>query len=280
MIHTIRISVNRSFYQASYKILYQSAIHNLLRRAGNRAYSTTKPCLRRQLRMSAADIIAGDIQKAAVAIKEAKALVITAGAGMGVDSGLPDFRGNEGLWKAYPPLKKLGLSLPEMSTPRWFHTDPNFAWGFFGHRMQLYKSTTPHRGFEILKRWATSKESGYFVYTSNVDGHFQKAGFPEENIVECHGSIQFLQTLDGKGDVWPVPDDLVINVDESTFRASEPLPEGPPGIRILFDSFNLKNTYFLPSLKITGVLPSSGDSSAGARAPDPRRPRGQLPPLP
>ena len=41
---------------------------------------------------------------AAEAIREADALLILAGAGMGVDSGLPDFRGSEGFWCAYPPL--------------------------------------------------------------------------------------------------------------------------------------------------------------------------------
>ena len=42
-------------------------------------------------------------------INEAEAILITAGAGMGVDSGLPDFRGNEGFWNAYPIAKKLNL---------------------------------------------------------------------------------------------------------------------------------------------------------------------------
>ena len=46
------------------------------------------------------------IEKAASLIREADALLIGAGAGMGVDSGLPDFRGNEGLWRAYPKLGK------------------------------------------------------------------------------------------------------------------------------------------------------------------------------
>ena len=54
------------------------------------------------------------IIQAANLINNAKAILVTAGAGIGVDSGLPDFRGNEGLWKAYPPLKEKGLSLPEM----------------------------------------------------------------------------------------------------------------------------------------------------------------------
>jgi NAD-dependent SIR2 family protein deacetylase len=44
-------------------------------------------------------------QEATQAIQEADAIIILAGAGMGVDSGLPDFRGKEGFWKAYPMLK-------------------------------------------------------------------------------------------------------------------------------------------------------------------------------
>ena len=168
------------------------------------------------------------IKRAAKAIKDAKAIIITAGAGIGVDSGLPDFRGPEGLWKAYPPLKKLGLTLPEMSTPRWFIEDPPFAWGFFGHRLQLYRSTKPHKGFQILKNWADSKPNGYFVFTSNVDGHFQKAGFSEERVVECHGSINYMQCIDGSGDTWPCAEE--VEVDEKTLNAKEPLPMGPPGI--------------------------------------------------
>ena len=45
------------------------------------------------------------IDKAKQFIEKADAVLITAGAGMGVDSGLPDFRGNEGFWKAYPVIK-------------------------------------------------------------------------------------------------------------------------------------------------------------------------------
>ena len=47
------------------------------------------------------------VEKAAKVIKSAEALVIGAGAGMGVDSGLPDFRGDQGFWRAYPPYEKL-----------------------------------------------------------------------------------------------------------------------------------------------------------------------------
>jgi len=58
-----------------------------------------------------------NLKRAAHALREAEALLVTAGAGMGVDSGLPDFRGNEGFWKAYPPMAKLGVSFVEMANP-------------------------------------------------------------------------------------------------------------------------------------------------------------------
>src|SRR5262245_38367363 len=142
-----------------------------------------------------AEFLENQLREAATAIREADALLIGAGAGMGVDSGLPDFRGNEGFWKAYSPFRERGLSFVQMANPVWFERDPEQAWGFYGHRRNLYRATSPHAGFEILRRWATSKERGSFVFTSNVDAHFARAGFDVEQIVECHGSLEHLQCL-------------------------------------------------------------------------------------
>jgi NAD-dependent SIR2 family protein deacetylase len=47
------------------------------------------------------------LARAASALRTADALLVHAGAGMGVDSGLPDFRGPQGFWRAYPPMKDL-----------------------------------------------------------------------------------------------------------------------------------------------------------------------------
>jgi NAD-dependent SIR2 family protein deacetylase len=168
---------------------------------------------------------ASAIQQAADAIRTADALLIGAGAGMGVDSGLPDFRGNEGFWKAYPPFR--GRRFSEMSNPVWFRTDPAQAWGLYGHRLGLYRSANPHDGFGILRRWAERVPHGAFVFTSNVDGQFQKAGFSEERIFECHGSVHYLQCVDLCSDtVWPAHETAVA-VDETTFRAHPPLPTCP-----------------------------------------------------
>ncbi|HEV7401511.1 MAG TPA: Sir2 family NAD-dependent protein deacetylase [Chthoniobacteraceae bacterium] len=160
---------------------------------------------------------------AAEAIRHAEALLIGAGAGMGVDSGLPDFRGPEGFWKAYPPFR--GKEFAEISNPHWFVTDPALAWGFFGHRLGLYRAAIPHEGFQVLRRW--SGERPAFVFTSNVDGQFQKAGFGETDLLECHGSIHHLQCLGECGrPIWPATD-VSVEVDETTMRALSDLPRCP-----------------------------------------------------
>ena len=77
--------------------------------------------------------------KAAEIILQADCIVIAAGAGMGVDSGLPDFRGTEGFWRAYPALRAAGLDFISVASPRTFRDDPTLAWGFYGHRLALYR---------------------------------------------------------------------------------------------------------------------------------------------
>jgi len=135
------------------------------------------------------------ISSAAELIAQADGLVIVAGAGMGVDSGLPDFRGDAGFWNAYPALGRAGLRFAQVASPRTFETDAELAWGFYGHRLDLYRRTSPHAGFQTLRDWGERMPQGAFVFTSNVDGHFQRAGFPEDAVHECHGSIHWLQCL-------------------------------------------------------------------------------------
>jgi NAD-dependent SIR2 family protein deacetylase len=168
----------------------------------------------------------GDLERAAEAVHEAEAILIGAGAGMGVDSGLPDFRGNEGFWEAYPPFAERGLSFVDMANPEWFARDPALAWGFYGHRLELYRDTVPHVGFDLLRRWAADKPHGSFVFTSNVDGQFQKAGFAPDRIAECHGSIHHLQCAAGCSDaIWD--NEEPVRVDQESFRAESPLPLCP-----------------------------------------------------
>ncbi|WP_051443473.1 SIR2 family NAD-dependent protein deacylase [Curvibacter gracilis] len=135
------------------------------------------------------------LRQAAQWIVEADALIITAGAGLGVDSGLPDFRGASGWWRAYPGLRERGIGFQELACPAAFFHEPRLAWGFYGQRLISYRQTPPHAGFELMRQWALAKSKGYFVYTSNVDGQFQNAGFSALHLDECHGSIHHLQCL-------------------------------------------------------------------------------------
>jgi NAD-dependent SIR2 family protein deacetylase len=166
-------------------------------------------------------------QHCAEAIIQSSGLLITAGAGMGVDSGLPDFRGTEGFWRAYPALQAEGLRFEEIANPKAFVRHPELAWGFYGHRLQLYRETQPHRGFTILREIAAQLPEGALVFTSNVDGHFQKAGFAAETVWEVHGSIHHLQCTEPCSDHLWSADEFQPVVDPVTCRLISPLPTCP-----------------------------------------------------
>jgi NAD-dependent SIR2 family protein deacetylase len=177
--------------------------------------------------MTMDDALEQGCARAARLIAQADGLLITAGAGMGVDSGLPDFRGDEGMWRAYPALGRAGLRFHEIACPDAFRADPRLAWGFYGHRLKLYRETVPNAAFGILRQIAGHLPRGSFVFTSNVDGQFQQAGFDADRVCECHGSIHHLQCLDGCGDaIWPA-DDFVPEVDAVACRMTGALPRCP-----------------------------------------------------
>lgn len=158
------------------------------------------------------------LEQAADLVRQADALIVCAGAGMGVDSGLPDFRGNDGFWKVYPALGRAGMEFSSVATPYTFRSDPTLAWGFYGHRLLLYRDTAPHAGFALLRKWGERMPAGCGVFTSNVDGHFQRAGFDPQRIYECHGSIHHLQCMEPCGpDIWSA-DSYVPQVDTDACR--------------------------------------------------------------
>ena len=172
-------------------------------------------------------INAEQVSRAADALLSADGIVITAGAGMGVDSGLPDFRGSEGFWRAYPVLKESGISFEDMADPQSFVIDPRRGWGFYGHRLGLYRATNPHPGFQILRQWNARCPEGAFVVTSNVDGQFQKAGFGENEVSEIHGSIHHLQCSKPCSEsIWSA-DKIIPDVDEATLMYKAALPTCP-----------------------------------------------------
>jgi NAD-dependent SIR2 family protein deacetylase len=168
-------------------------------------------------------MIKGDLSAAVDALQTAEALLITAGAGLGVDSGFPDFRGSSGFWKAYPPYARLGIEFVELACPETLIADPALFWGFYEHRRVLYRHTKPHAGYEILKKLADTHSS--FVFTSNVDGHFLRGGFEETQLVECHGNIHHLQCATPCSDrLWEVVESHLV-VDPTTMRTVGTIPQ-------------------------------------------------------
>lgn len=163
------------------------------------------------------------ISRAADLIEGADALIVAAGAGMGVDSGLPDFRGPAGFWRAYPALGRRGIDFHSVASPRTFDSDPALAWGFYGHRLNLYRATTPHAGFGVLRTWGERMFHGYGVFTSNVDGHFGIAGFETGSVTECHGSIHHLQcSVPCSAMIWAADDFKPVVDAEECLLLNEP----------------------------------------------------------
>lgn len=89
-----------------------------------------------------------------------RALVLT-GAGVSADSGMPTFRGEDGLWKDHRP--------EELATPRAFRRDPRLVWEWYAWRRSEARSCDPNEGHLALARW-TVRSPGVWLATQNVDG--------------------------------------------------------------------------------------------------------------
>jgi NAD-dependent SIR2 family protein deacetylase len=194
---------------------------------------------------TSSSLLPSTIRLAAQLLARADHFLITCGAGMGADSGLPTFRGKEGFWKAYPPFAKLGLSFVDLANPTWFRDDPELAWGFYGHRYHLYTSNKakPHDGYAALQRIAGGPariaQGSAFFFTTNVDGHAIASGWPISAVCETHGSLMHAQCSHPRGcyhahmpkvcDASTTRFEAVV-IDETTMRArSDTLPHCPRG---------------------------------------------------
>jgi NAD-dependent deacetylase len=117
------------------------------------------------------------IQRAAEDILRSKRTIAFTGAGISVESGIPDFRGSEGLWKKYDP--------EEYATIDAFHANPEKVWLMIKEMFSLILSVKPnpaHIGLAELERMGLLS----CVVTQNVDGLHQAAG--SKNVIEFHGS--------------------------------------------------------------------------------------------
>lgn len=106
-------------------------------------------------------VVSRDILSAQRSLEAADTVIVLTGAGISADSGVPTFRGREGLWKEYRP--------EELATPEAFARDPRLVWEWYGWRRTLVAACRPNAAHLALARWAAGRD-GVHIITQNVDG--------------------------------------------------------------------------------------------------------------
>ncbi|HXW43310.1 MAG TPA: Sir2 family NAD-dependent protein deacetylase [Streptosporangiaceae bacterium] len=115
-------------------------------------------------------------------VNGAKSPAVLTGAGISTDSGIPDFRGPQGIWTSNPGAEKLStyqhyVSDPEVRRRSWQNRLNHPAW-----------SAQPNAAHLALARLAAGL-IGTSVITQNIDGLHQRAGTPPERVIELHGTM-------------------------------------------------------------------------------------------
>jgi len=125
----------------------------------------------RQLQMT------DQISAVADALRRARTIAAMTGAGVSAASGIPTFRGADGLWKK---------TRPELLASReGFEQDPRLVWEWYDWRRQVIRDARPNPAHDVLAAW--TRQPGFTLITQNVDGLHEKAG--AERLIRLHGSI-------------------------------------------------------------------------------------------
>jgi NAD-dependent deacetylase len=111
-------------------------------------------------------------------LKQARSVAVLTGAGVSAESGVPTFRGNNGLWKQY--------RAEDLATPGAFKRDPKLVWEWYDWRRSLIAQAKPNAGHQALVE-LERRVSSFTLITQNVDGLHELAG--SRNVLEVHGSI-------------------------------------------------------------------------------------------
>ena len=158
-------------------------------------------------------------------IRSAESVLFIFGAGMSVDSGIPDYHSSGGWYRMDGPFSRIGKT--DKDVLAIVRQQPELAWGMWGVRQSLCLKASPHAGYLALARAAAQKPSRCFVLTSNSDGLSFRAGFCSDHVHECHGSLYRLQcSIPCCRETWPMPEQR-LEVDAETFLAKGQLPYCP-----------------------------------------------------
>jgi len=110
-------------------------------------------------------------------VSAARVAVLT-GAGISAESGVPTFRGEDGIWKQY--------RAEELATPEAFSSHPQRVWQWYQYRRRLLSGVQPNPGHHVLAEMEKAYPD-FCISTQNVDGLHQKAGCTR--VRELHGNI-------------------------------------------------------------------------------------------
>ena len=110
-------------------------------------------------------------------LDSAQRIAVLTGAGVSAASGIPTFRGSEGLWREFRP--------EELATPQAFQRDPQLVWEWYAWRRGHVATCQPNAAHHVLAKW--SQQPGVTVITQNVDDLHVRAG--TKNLIRLHGSI-------------------------------------------------------------------------------------------
>jgi len=110
-------------------------------------------------------------------LRDSKKIVFVTGAGISQESGIPTFRGKDGHWRKYDPMKLASIDA--------FYDDPKLVWEWYEDRRKNILAAKPNEGHFVISEMEKFKD--VVVLTQNIDGLHQRSG--STNVLELHGSI-------------------------------------------------------------------------------------------
>ena len=110
-------------------------------------------------------------------LKGSRKIVFVTGAGISQESGIPTFRGKDGHWRKYDPMKLASIDA--------FYDDPKLVWEWYEDRRKNILAAKPNEGHFAISQMEEFKD--VIVLTQNIDGLHQRSG--STNVLELHGSI-------------------------------------------------------------------------------------------
>lgn len=115
-------------------------------------------------------------------LPKCRKIIALVGAGLSASSGLPTFRGSQGLWKNF--------NMIDLATPDAFYIDPGLVWQFYSWRRYGALRAKPNKGHYALSKLSHKFNSDeYITITQNVDGLLSRNGHNLDSLYEIHGSL-------------------------------------------------------------------------------------------